>query len=63
MENIGIFKNKNRIATEHSIFAMPETTIGFFCDVGGSYFLSRLPNYFGMYLGLTGERLTGEQLL
>jgi len=31
-----------RVATENAVFAMPETAIGFFCDVGGSYFLSRL---------------------
>merc|ERR1719223_1413293 len=33
---------KYRIATEKTLFAMPETAIGFFADVGGSYFLSRL---------------------
>lgn len=52
-----------RIATENSVFAMPETGIGFFPDVGGSYFLSRLPGELGMFLGLTGHRLTGIDLL
>eukprot|EP01080_Neovahlkampfia_damariscottae_P005197 gene5197-8803_t len=52
---------KYRIATENTVFAMPETKIGFFCDVGGSYFLSRLPKNFGMFLGLTGMRLKGKQ--
>jgi 3-hydroxyisobutyryl-CoA hydrolase len=48
-----------RIATERTVFAMPETTIGFFPDVGGSFFLSRLEGYIGTYLALTSERLKG----
>lgn len=47
----------HRIATERMVFAMPETSIGFFPDVGGSYFLSRLPHKIGFYLGLTGDRI------
>ena len=43
-----------RVATEHATFAMPETQLGLFPDVGGSYFLPRLRGRFGMYLGLTG---------
>ena len=45
-----------RIATNNSMYAMPETAIGFFCDVGGSYFLSRVKGdiCLGLYLGLTG---------
>jgi 3-hydroxyisobutyryl-CoA hydrolase len=50
-----------RIATERTLFAMPETTIGFFPDVGGSFFLSRLDGEVGTYLGLTSERLNGVQ--
>lgn len=46
-----------RIATEASVFAMPEAKIGFFTDVGGGYFLSRLRSNLGYYLGLTGARL------
>ncbi len=46
-----------RIVTEHCLFAMPETGIGFFPDVGGAWFLSRMPGEIGMYLGLTGARL------
>lgn len=49
----------HRIATENTLFAMPETGIGFFPDVGGSYFLPRLPARTGFYLGLTGARLDG----
>jgi enoyl-CoA hydratase len=47
----------HRVADETVTFAMPETGIGLFPDVGGSYFLSRLPGETGMYLALTGERL------
>jgi len=51
-----------RICTENALFAMPETAIGFFVDVGGSLFLSRL-GPLGMYLALTGARLKGAQLV
>jgi enoyl-CoA hydratase len=47
----------HRIATENTLFAMPETGIGLFPDVGGSHFLSRCPGQVGQYLALTGERL------
>src|SRR6201996_8950938 len=50
-----------RIATERTVFAMPETTIGFFPDVGGSFFLPRLDGAIGTYLALTSERLHGVQ--
>lgn len=50
-----------RIATEKTVFAMPETTIGFFPDVGGSFFLPRLDGEIGTYLSLTSERLHGVQ--
>ena len=41
---------------------MPETAIGFFADVGGSYFLSRLKDKIGIYLVLTGNRLKGKDV-
>ena len=47
----------HRIADETMLFAMPETGIGLFPDVGGSYFLPRLSGELGLYLGLTGARL------
>jgi len=47
----------HRVADESMQFAMPETGIGLFPDVGGSFFLPRLPGEIGMYLGLTGTRL------
>lgn len=52
-----------RIATENTVFAMPETKIGFYPDVGGSFFLPRLDGELGTYLGLTGEVLKGEEVL
>ena len=52
-----------RIATERTLFAMPETGIGYFPDVGGSYFLPRCPGSVGMYLGLSGARLKSGDTL
>jgi enoyl-CoA hydratase len=48
-----------RVATEHAAFAMPETAIGFFPDIGATFLLPRLPGELGLYLGLTGLRTTG----
>ena len=48
-----------RLATERTVFAMPETTIGFFPDVGASFFLPRLDGAIGTYLALTSDRLHG----
>nr|XP_043621627.1 3-hydroxyisobutyryl-CoA hydrolase 1-like [Erigeron canadensis] len=52
-----------RVATDNSVFAMPETALGLFPDVGASYYLSRLPGFFGEYVGLTGARLDGAEML
>ena len=49
----------HRVATENSAFAMPETAIALFPDIGCTYILPRLPGALGMYLALTGARLTG----
>lgn len=54
---------KYRIATENTKFAMPETGIGLFPDVGGGWYLSRLPGRMGEYLALTGHRLDGAECL
>lgn len=53
----------HRVVTERSLFAMPETAIGLFPDVGGSHLLPRLPGRLGFYLGLTGARLKAADLL
>ncbi|SFO28083.1 enoyl-CoA hydratase/isomerase family protein [Sphingomonas sp. OK281] len=52
-----------RVATENTKFAMPETGIGLFPDVGGGWYLSRLPGRIGQYLALTGHRLDGAECL
>ena len=52
-----------RIATENTKFAMPETAIGLFPDVGGGWYLSRLPGRMGQYLALTGHHLDGADCL
>lgn len=51
--------SRYRVATEATTFAMPETGIGFFPDVGAGWFLSRLPDRIGQWLALTGSRLDG----
>ena len=50
-----------RVATERTVFAMPETTIGIFPDVGGGRYLSRLRGRLAQYLALTGARLSGAE--
>jgi len=51
--------NGPRVVTEHALVAMPETAIALFPDVGTSYVLPRLPGKVGIWLALTGARLTG----
>jgi enoyl-CoA hydratase len=50
-----------RIATENTRLAMPETGIGLFPDVGGGWYLSRLPGHVGQFMALTGARLDGAE--
>jgi enoyl-CoA hydratase/carnithine racemase len=52
-----------RVATENTRLAMPETGIGLFPDVGGGWYLSRLPGRTGQFLALTGHRLDGAECL
>jgi len=50
-----------RVATENTRFAMPETSIGLFPDVGGGWYLPRLPGRVGQFIALTGARLDGAE--
>ncbi len=50
-----------RVATDHTRFAMPETAIGLFPDVGGGWYLARLPGRLGEFVALTGARLDGPE--
>ena len=52
-----------RVATENTKFAMPETGIGLFPDVGGGWYLSRLEGRVGQFLALTGSRIAGSGCL
>lgn len=54
-----------RVATNNTMYAMPETGIGFFTDVAGSYFLPRIKgnSALGLYLGLTGHRLKAQDVV
>jgi 3-hydroxyisobutyryl-CoA hydrolase len=52
-----------RVATDKTVFAMPETALGHFPDVGATYFLSRLPGFYGEYVALVGARLDGAEML
>ncbi len=49
----------HRIVTERSRIAMPEVTIGLYPDVGGSYFLNRMPGKIGLFLGMTAYNMSG----
>jgi enoyl-CoA hydratase len=53
----------HRIASERYVFAMPETSIGFFPDIGASYHLSQSPHHTGIYLGLTGNKANASDAL
>jgi enoyl-CoA hydratase len=53
----------HRVATERFVFAMPETAIGLFPDIGATTFLNRCPGRIGRYLGLTGARITAADAL
>ena len=58
---IGIMNGASyRAVTERTVMAMPEIAIGLFPDVGGTYFLNRLPDSLGLFLALTGARFDGR---
>jgi len=52
-----------KIATENTLFAMPESKLGYITDVGSGWFLPRLRNGIGLYLMLTGATLKGEDVV
>ncbi|TSB47301.1 enoyl-CoA hydratase/isomerase family protein [Alkalicoccobacillus porphyridii] len=52
-----------RIVTENTKWAMPETAISFFPDIGAGYFLNQAPDNTGLYLGLTGKVIRAEDVL
>jgi enoyl-CoA hydratase len=54
---------KTRVATERTVFAMPEVGIGFFPDVGSVYTLSRCPQKAGYWLGLTGQTIGAADMM
>ena len=54
---ISVHAQGRRLVTERTVFAMPETALGLFPDIGASHFLSKAPGAIGMYMGLTGIRL------
>lgn len=61
---IGIMNGAGfRVVTENTKLAMPEITIGLFPDVGGSYFLNKMPKGLGLFLALTGARFNGPDAL
>lgn len=61
---MGLFQaGSHSIVTGTSLLAMPEISIGLFPDVGGSWFLSRLPDKLGWYLALTGCRLNSAEVM
>lgn len=53
----------HRVVTETSYLAMPEVTIGLYPDVGGSWFLNRMPGHTGLFLGLTGNPVNAVDAL
>ena len=52
-----------RIASRKTVFAMPETAIGFFPDVGAMYHLVNCPHHYGRYLAMTGDHIDGEDMV
>ena len=61
---MGLVQGANlRLVTERSKLAMPEVAIGYFPDVGGSYFLTRTPGQLGTYLGVSGVQIRASDAL
>lgn len=49
-----------RIATKKTVFAMPETKIGYAPDVGGNYYIAQLDGQIGAWLAITGQETWGR---
>ena len=63
---VGVSCNRKfKVATDNTVYSMPETKIGFFNDCSSSYFFPRIEDNpsIGLYLGLTGKRLKGKELV
>ncbi|KAG5888244.1 hypothetical protein JTB14_027926 [Gonioctena quinquepunctata] len=61
---VGIsLSGKYQVASDNTVWAMPETKIGFYPNMGASYFLSKLPRNLGRYLGLTGRSVKGSDVV
>ncbi len=61
---LGVSIHKShRIVSEKAVMAMPETGIGFFPDVGASYFLNHCPGKMGMFMAITGEKITAADAI
>lgn len=61
---LGLFAGaSHRVVTESSRIAMPEISIGLFPDVGGTWFLNKMPDNCGLYLGLTGASINATDAL
>lgn len=54
---------RHRVVTEKTMLAMPETGIGFFPDVGGTWLLARAPGQLGTYYGLTGQSMNASEAI
>lgn len=53
----------HRIVTDRAVMAMPETSIGYFPDIGASYFLNKCPGQIGQFMAITGEKITASDAL
>ncbi|SEL62916.1 Enoyl-CoA hydratase/carnithine racemase [Colwellia chukchiensis] len=61
---IGLFAGaSHKVVTETSLLAMPEISIGLYPDVGGSWFLNKMPNNIGLFLALTGAMVNARDAL
>ena len=61
---LGLFAGcRHGVVTEKTMMAMPEITIGLYPDVGGSWFLNRMPGQLGLFLALTGARINAQDCL